>query len=84
MTASQNQLERLTGQLDTIQSGQDRLRKNIQTVGRDSELGRRYLKKLSEEEDQIEQLNRMIQETRNKTEEQRRALANYLKNLDVE
>ncbi len=84
MTGSQNKLASLTGQLESIKSGQDRLRKNIQTVGRDSELGRRYLKKLSEEEDQIEQLNKVIQETRNKAEEQQRALANYLKNLDVE
>ena len=84
MTGSQNKLASLTGQLESIKSGQDRLRKNIQTVARDSELGRRYLKKLSEEEDQIEQLNKVIQETRNKTEEQQRALANYLKNLDME
>jgi hypothetical protein len=83
LTGSQNKLASLTGQLESIKSGQDRLRKNIQTVGRDSELGRRYLKKLSEEEDQIEQLNKMIQETRNKAEEQQRVLANYLKNLDV-
>jgi len=84
MTGSQNKLASLTGQLESIKSGQDRLRKNIQTVGRDSELGRRYLKKLSEEEDQIEQLNKVIQETRNKAEEQQRVLANYLKNLDME
>jgi len=84
MTGSQNKLTSLTGQVESIQSGQDRLRKNIQTVGRDSELGRRYLKKLSEEEDQIEHLKKTIQETRNKVEEQQRALANYLKNLDVE
>lgn len=84
MTGSQNKLASLTGQLESIQSGQDRLRKNIQTVGRDSELGRRYLKKLSEEEDQIERLKKMIQETRNKMEEQKSLLANYLNNLDVE
>jgi hypothetical protein len=84
VTGSQNKLASLTDQLKSIQSGQDRLRKNIQTVGRDSELGRRYLKKLSEEENQIEQLNRMIQETRDRAEEQQKALANYLKSLDVE
>ncbi|HWU36907.1 MAG TPA: hypothetical protein VN203_04610, partial [Candidatus Acidoferrum sp.] len=84
ITVSQNKLSSLNNQLQSIQSGQDRLRKNIQTVGRDSELGRRYLKKLSEEENQIEQLNRTIQETRDRSEEQQKALANYLKNLDVE
>ena len=84
LAASQSKLESLTGQLESIKSGQDRLRKNIGTVGRDSELGRRYLKKLSEEENQIEELNKLIQETRGKIEGQRRALANYLKNLDME
>ena len=84
LAASQSKLENLTGQLESIKSGQDRLRKNIGTVGRDSELGRRYLKKLSEEENQIEELNKLIQETQGKIEGQRRALANYLKNLDME
>ena len=84
IAGSQNKLASLSDQLKSIQADQDRLRKNIQTVGRDSELGRRYLKKLSEEENQIEQLNRSIQETRDRSEEQQRALANYLKTLDVE
>ena len=84
LAASQGKLESLTGQLESIKSGQDRLRKNIGTVGRDSELGRRYLKKLSEEENQIEDLNKLIQETQGKIEGQRTALANYLKNLDME
>jgi hypothetical protein len=84
LAASQGKLESLTGQLESIKSGQDRLRKNIGTVGRDSELGRRYLKKLSEEENQIEDLNKLIQETQGKVEGQRTALANYLKNLDME
>ena len=84
LAVSQSKLENLTAQLESIKSGQDRLRKNIGTVGRDSELGRRYLKKLSEEENQIEELNKIIQETQGKIEGQRRTLANYLKNLDME
>ena len=84
LAASQSKLESLSGQLESIKSGQDRLRKNIGTAGRDSELGRRYLKKLSEEENQIEELNKTIQETQGRIEGQRRALANHLKNLDME
>jgi hypothetical protein len=84
LAASQGKLESLTGEIEAIKSDQDRLRKNIGTVGRDSELGRRYLKKLSEEENQIEELNKLIQETQGNVEGQRRALANYLKNLDME
>ena len=84
LAATQSKLESLTTQRESIQSGQDRLRKNIGSVGRDSELGRRYLKKLGEEENQIEELTGLIQETQAKVEGQRKALANYLKNLDLE
>ena len=80
----QTQLADLTNQLNQIKAGQDRLRLNLNTVGKDSELGRRYLKKLSDEETDIEKLDGQISELRKQVEEQQKKLADYLKDLKVE
>ncbi len=77
------QMNSLNQQMQQIKGGQDRLRQNITTAGRDSQLGQRYLKKLAEEEDQIEKLNGQISELRKQIEAKRNELANYLGNLSV-
>jgi len=79
----ESQLRELQKQLNGIKSGQDRLRRNIGTVGRDSTLGKRYLAKMSAQEDQIEELDVKIEALRKAIEEQKNALADYLKNLNV-
>ncbi len=67
-----------------IESGQERLRRNIGSVGQDSDLGRRYLKKLSEQEDQIEQLELEIKDLRKKVDAKENELAKYLNDLNVD
>lgn len=74
----------LKKQFTAIQEGQKRLRDNIATVGRESQLGKRYLAKLSDEEDQIESFERRIVQTRQMAEDKRGELAEYLKSLDVD
>jgi hypothetical protein len=71
-------------QLASIKSGQDRLRRNIETAGRDSTLGRRYLDKLSQEENTIEQLDKDLAATRAAIDNQNKELADYLANLNVD
>jgi len=73
----------LKEQRQQIASGQDRLRRNISTVGRDSQLGRRYLAKLGEQEDRIERLEVQIAELQERIERQRKELADYLTGLNV-
>lgn len=80
----QQRLQERTARLNQIKSGQDRLRKNIETAGRDTELGRRYLAKLSGEEDQIEQLDKDIASLTETLTARQKALADYLKGLTVE
>lgn len=80
----QRQLEEKTRQMATIKDGQERLRRNIDTAGNNTDLGRRYLAKLSAEEDQIEKLDTALVELRGQIEAQQTALADYLKNLTVE
>lgn len=79
----ESHLGRLTSELQTIERGQDRLRRNIQTVGKDTELGRRYLKKLSQEEDRIDELNTQIQDLRKQVEQEKKKLSDYLGDLRV-
>jgi hypothetical protein len=73
----------LTQQKATIEQGQDRLRKNIETAGRDTQLGKRYLEKLNAEEDAIEKLNTQIEDARKKAEAKRKELADYLNGLNL-
>jgi hypothetical protein len=79
----QRQLGQLEQELRQITSGQDRLRKNIETVGRDSQLGQRYLKKLSAEEDRIEQLDKDIASLRKQIEDKQQALREYVNGLQA-
>ncbi len=83
ITRLREQLNQLQQQKQAIEAGQERLRKNIETVGKDSELGRRYLKKLSEEEDQIERLQGQIEELRKQLQALETQLGDYLRGLKV-
>ena len=70
-------------ELRGIAEGQDRLRRNIEAVGRDSQLGQRYLRTLSSQEDRIEELERQIAELRERIEQKREELEDYLADLNV-
>jgi len=70
--------------LQAISGDQDRLRKNIRTVGTASELGRRYLAKLSTQEDRIESIRDKITALDRQIAEKQNALKAYLENLSVE
>jgi hypothetical protein len=83
LTALEQQLRRQQGELATIKQGQDRLRQNIAAVGADSLLGKRYLAKLSAEEDQIEKLDREALDLQTRIDTKRRELVEMLKGLDV-
>ena len=80
----QNQVNRLQNDKRQIEQGQDRLRRNIETVGRDSTLGKRYLEKLTEEEDQIEKLEKDIDATQKMVNDKRKELADYVNGLDLD
>ncbi|MFA6134588.1 MAG: hypothetical protein WC869_11295 [Phycisphaerae bacterium] len=84
LTDLQARAAELDKQLQTIKAGQDRLRKNIETAGRESSLGKRYLEKLSSEENAIEQLDKTLADTRAAIDKQNNELAEYVNNLNVE
>ena len=83
LASLKSQRQRAQAELNSITSGQDRLRRNIGTVGRDSTLGRRYLTKLGEQEDRIEELQKQIQDLNKQIADQEEKLADMLKDLDI-
>jgi len=77
-------LAELTKRKQQIETGQERLRRNIQTVGSTSSLGKRYLAKLNEQEDRIEDLAERIEETQARLDETRAELSDYLEGLKIQ
>jgi chromosome segregation ATPase len=73
----------LTKQLNEITTGQERLRQNINTVGRDSSLGKRYLEKLNDEETRIEELRKQTAELQGQIEAKQEELNKYVAELTI-
>jgi hypothetical protein len=78
LTEAQKKLAELSKTKSQIESGQDRLRRNIATVGANSTLGKRYIQKLSQQEDQIEQLNVQIEGIQKQIEAMSKQLAEFI------
>ena len=70
-------------QVNTLTADQSRIRENIKTVDKSSAYATRLLKKLDDQESQIEKLRPETDTLRTKLDEQNRALADYLNGLNV-
>ncbi|PWR19040.1 DUF4139 domain-containing protein [Zavarzinia compransoris] len=68
----------LARKLDELGQEQGRLRANLDSVPRDSDLYRRYLKKLDEQETAIEDLQEKIADARDKADTAARKLADFI------
>lgn len=79
----QTQQQTLRNELAQITQEQDRLRKNIETSGRDSNLGKRYLEKLDSQESRIEQIQKQVADLQTQIDAKRKELADMLANLNV-
>lgn len=64
-----------------ITAAQERIRQNLQLVGQDSDLGKRYLRKLDEQEDSIERADIQIREAAFLVERQENLLAEHLQTV---
>ena len=62
---------------------QERLRQNLASVSNDSNLYQRYTRKLSEQEDKIDQLEGQISAAQNRLETSLKALNDYIANMKV-
>ena len=78
--AQRMRLEQRVGEI-TAEHG--RIRENMQRLPQNSDLYSRYVKKLDQQETELEKLRKEIEASKNNEDEQRRELQNYVMNLDV-
>ena len=77
------QRTRLDQRTAEITAEHARIRENMQRLQQNSDLYNRYVKKLDQQETELEKLRKDIESLKSKEDEQRRELQNYVMNLDV-
>ena len=77
----EQQLNALRRDVQSIESDQARIRANMGSIDRNSDLYRRYMTSLNEQEDQLESLRDRIGTTEKSLLEARNMLSNYLQSL---
>ena len=77
------QRTRLDHRTAEITAEHARIRENMQRLQQNSDLYNRYVKKLDQQETELEKLRKEIESLKNAEEEHRRELQNYVMNLDV-
>ena len=80
---TQRQIGERDAQVKALGDDQTRIRENLKTVERTSGYATRLLKKLDDQESQIEKLRQEADTLRAKLDEQNRALSDYLNSLNV-
>ena len=77
------QRTRLDQRTAEIAAEHARIRENMQRLQQNSDLHNRYVKKLDQQETELEKLRKEIESLKNTEEDHRRELQNYVMNLDV-
>ena len=77
------QRTRLDQRTAEITAEHARIRENMQRLQQNSDLYTRYVKKLDQQETELEKLRKEIENLKNTEEEHRRELQNYVMSLDV-
>lgn len=80
---TERQIEERTQRLNEFPPEQNRIRENMRTVDRNSQLYNRLLGKLNEQETQIEKLHAEREELIKKRDAQRKEMEDYLASLDI-
>jgi hypothetical protein len=75
---------RLEKRVEGVVKEQDRIRQNMASLDQSSALAKRYVKKLNDQEDEIERLRDEIQRLAEEEAELRKALEDYLMSLDLD
>ena len=77
------QKRRLEQQIQDISQEQGRIRENMGRLAQNAELYNRYVRKLDQQESEIEKLRKDIEALKKTEEQQRRELNDYLMGLDI-
>lgn len=81
---AERKIEELDREAASINADQSRIRQNMGGVDRNSDLYRRYVTKLNEQENRLEQIAKDRAAAQTEHDRARAALENYLRNLNVE
>ena len=84
LTDIQTQQKNLQDQVKTIEEDQDRIRRNMNSLPRDSDLFKSYMAKLTTQETQLENLRQQIAKLQNAETAASKALSDYVQNLNIE
>jgi hypothetical protein len=79
----QRRLQELEGERNRIHQEQKRIRDNLGRIPRDSDLHKRYLKKLNVQEDKLETILAETEETREAFNAANTALGDYIRGLEI-
>ena len=80
---TRTQRTRQEQRISEITAEHGRIRENMQRLQQNSDLYARYVKKLDQQETELEKIRKDIETLRHTEEDQRRELQHYLNNLDV-
>ena len=83
LDADERRQKMLAQERTRIHEEQKRIRNNLSRVPRDSDLHRRYINKLNQQEDALETLRRQSEELRNAIASARKALNDYIVGLEL-
>ncbi|MEQ9097331.1 MAG: DUF4139 domain-containing protein [Phycisphaerales bacterium] len=79
----ESQLERINQQIRSIQEDQGRIRQNMQAIDKTTDLYRRYLETLTNQEDRLAELSTQAEQTRNAIEQAEADRRKYFEGLSV-
>ncbi|MGD1914827.1 MAG: DUF4139 domain-containing protein [Phycisphaerales bacterium] len=78
-----SEVERVRGQVNSIERAQSRIRENMRAIDRTTDLYRRYLETLSGQEDTIAELGRQAQDLANRVTQAEADCREYFEKLNV-
>jgi hypothetical protein len=84
LAALEHNRKDLQNQINTIDGDQTRIRDNLKSAGKDTQLGKRYLQKLSQQEDQLEEIQASLATLRQEITAKRNEYDAYLNGLKIE
>jgi hypothetical protein len=79
----QRRKQQLEQEIATIAQEQERIRNNMESIDRNTDLYNRYVKKFTDQEDQVETYRKDIRNLEAQITEKQRSLDEYLSNLDL-
>jgi chromosome segregation ATPase len=83
MVDTDRQINERTARLQQVTAEQQRIRENLKTVSQQTEYYTRLMKKLNDQETQIEAVQKEVEDLRKKLDGQRKELEQYLTDLNV-